>query len=142
MIVFSGCFGENTTKKNKNGTLSSKIDTSSKVNGTMIYSDNDIIDNYINEYSDGIIEPMSIEELIEKLSMLNEKTTMVDVVEIFGKTPCLPMMVSVDVFYYYCGDIQINIWGGNYGETIYRVEVIYNESMFTVNLQDDFKVQE
>lgn len=57
---------------------------------------------------------------------------MSDVVEIFGKAPYLPMNVSADVYYYYSGDIQINIWGGTYGESIYRVEVIYNEAMFVI----------
>ncbi len=142
MLVFVGCAEEKTTQSNENETISVNDSTNSEVDESMINSENKVTDNYIDEYSDGIIASMSAEELIQKLSMLNENTTMSDVVDIFGQAPYLPMSVSADVYYYYSGDIQINIWGSTDGAPIYRVEVIYDGAMFVVELQDSFIVQE
>ena len=74
--------------------------------------------------SDGVIAPMSAEELIQKLSKLNEKTTMSDIINIFGKEPKMIIELSANVWEYSSGDIIIGLGGiGLFDEVLYQVTV-------------------
>jgi len=83
--------------------------------------------------SDGVIPPMSAEELIEKLSMLNENTTMDDVVEIFGKEPYMLADLNSNAWNYFSGDVVISLSGISlHGGSLYRAVVAYGDSIICI----------
>lgn len=91
--------------------------------------------------SDGVLEKMSIGELTKKLSKLNMKTTMTDLIDIFGKAPHMVIEADSNLYNYLCGDVKINLWGADLnGGTLFQVIVDNNDSSssndsgFTIDL--------
>lgn len=92
--------------------------------------------------SDGVLEKMRIGELTEKLSKLNKKTTMTDLIDIFGKAPHMVIEADSNLYNYFCGDVQICLWGVDLygGGTLFQVIVDNNDSSssndsgFSINL--------
>ena len=74
--------------------------------------------------SDGVIAPMSAKELVEKLSKLNENTTMSDMINIFGTSPYMVVAANSNTFEYFSGDIKIGFAiAGLFDERLYHVVV-------------------
>jgi len=87
-------------------------------------------------YSDGIIAPMSAEELIQKLSKLNKNTTMADAIKIFGKEPRMVIEADSDIWEYFSGDITISLSGINsFDGILYQAILSYGDSGITIDLQ-------
>ena len=92
--------------------------------------------------SDGVLAEMSIGELTEKLSKLNKKTTMTDLIDIFGKEPHMVIEADSNLYNYFCGDVQICLWGVDLygGGSLFQVIVDNNDSSssndsgFSINL--------
>ncbi len=85
--------------------------------------------------SDGVLEKMSIGELTKKLSKLNKKTTMTDLIDIFGKAPHMVIEADSNLYNYFCGDVKINLWGADLnGGTLFQVIVDNNDSGFSIDL--------
>ena len=85
--------------------------------------------------SDGVLEKMSIGELTKKLSKLNKKTTMTDLIDIFGKAPHMVIEADSNLYNYFCGDVQICLWGVDLnGGTLFQVIVDNNDSGFSIDL--------
>ena len=80
--------------------------------------------------SDGVLEKMSIGELTKKLSKLNKKTTMTDLIDIFGKAPHMVIEADSNLYNYFCGDVQICLWGVDLygGGSLFQVIVDNNDS--------------
>ena len=80
--------------------------------------------------SDGVLEKMSIGELTKKLSKLNMKTTMTDLIDIFGKAPHMVIEADSNLYNYFCGDVQICLWGVDLygGGNLFQVIVDNNDS--------------
>ncbi len=86
--------------------------------------------------SDGVLEKMSFGELTKKLSKLNMKTTMTDLIDIFGKAPHMVIEADSNLYNYFCGDVQICLWGVDLygGGTLFQVIVDNNDSSFSIDL--------
>ena len=80
--------------------------------------------------SDGVLEKMSFGELTKKLSKLNMKTTMTDLIDIFGKAPHMVIEADSNLYNYFCGDVQICLWGVDLygGGNLFQVIVDNNDS--------------
>lgn len=88
--------------------------------------------------SDGILEPMDVGELIEKLSRLKEGMPIEDVIGVFGKEPFTVIESNSDIYEYYSGDITIRLWG----KELYIVEVEYGESWIRLELWSELPINE
>lgn len=85
--------------------------------------------------SDGVLEEMSIGKLTKKLSKLSKKTTMTDLIDIFGKAPHMVIEADSNLYNYLCGDVKINLWGADLnGGTLFQVIVDSNDSGFSIDL--------
>ena len=85
--------------------------------------------------SDGVLEKMSFGKLTKKLSKLNKKTTMTDLIDIFGKAPHMVIEADSNLYNYFCGDVKINLWGADLnGGTLFQVIVDNNDSGFSIDL--------
>ena len=80
--------------------------------------------------SDGIIEPMTTNTLVKKLSMLRRGTTLDEIIEIFGKEPFVVKETNGDIFKYYIGDVTVTLWGTE----LFQVEVECDNSVFRLDL--------
>jgi hypothetical protein len=80
--------------------------------------------------NDGIIAPMGVDELIQKLSRLNKNSTKSDLEAIFGKSPYDMAEANSYIYTYYSGDIIIRLWG----DPLFQVIVTYKESNIAINL--------
>ena len=85
--------------------------------------------------SDGILGPMDVGELIEKLSRLKEGMPIEDVIGVFGKEPFTVIETGEDVYQYYSGDITITLWG----KELFQVKVMvdHGESCIWLSLQPE-----
>lgn len=83
--------------------------------------------------SDGILEPMDVGELIEKLSRLEGGMAIEDVADVFGKEPFTVIESNSDIYEYCSGDITIRLWG----KELYIVEVEYDESRIRLELHPE-----
>ncbi len=114
LFLFSGCAPKDTQSEKETASISN---TSYEI-GT-----------------DGVLEPMSAEELIKKLSQLNEETTMAEVIEIFGKEPRIVMEASSNIWEYFCGDITIGLSGiAGSNDFLYDVSIAYEDSFIKLKL--------
>lgn len=122
ILIFSGC-----SYKERN-----EVDVMLNSDNKNYSDEGEFMPNSDNKnYSDGVIAPMSAEELIQKLSLLNEKTKKTDLVNIFGKEPYIPIELNSVVYDYFSGDINIRLWG----EPLFQAVVNYGESSFSIRLQ-------
>lgn len=80
--------------------------------------------------SDGIIEPMTTNTLVKKLSMLRRGTTLDEIIEIFGKEPFVVKETNGDIFKYYIGDVTVTLWGTE----LFQAQVECDNSAFMVDL--------
>ena len=89
------------------------------------------------DYSDGVIAPMSAEELIQKLAQLNEKTTWEDMVNIFGKEPRMVTEISVNGWEYFSGNITIYLADISplEGNNLFQVIVSTGDSSIAMDLR-------
>lgn len=136
MLVLCGC--SNNKKSVENSATGS--DVNSQEEYSMQVTDNqDASDkeeyNYNEQIaekvtkSDGVLEEMSIGKLTKKLSKLNKKTTMTDLIDIFGKAPHMVIEADSNLFEYTCGDVKISLWGADLnGGTLFQVIVDNNDS--------------
>lgn len=88
-----------------------------------------VIDKNILE-SGGMIEQMTTDTLVKKLSMLQKGTTLDEMIEIFGKEPFAVKEANENIFKYYIGDITITLWGTE----LFQVEVECDNSVFRLDL--------
>ena len=140
MLVLCGC--SNNKKSVENSSYSSDVNSqeeySMQVTDSQDASDKEEYDEQIAEKvtkSDGVLEKMSIGELTKKLSKLNKKTTMTDLIDIFGKEPHMIIEANSNLFEYTCGDVEISLWGADpYGEALYQVVVSNNDYSFSIDL--------
>lgn len=80
--------------------------------------------------SDGVIAPMESEELVKKLSMLQNGTTLDEITKIFGKAPFMVEEANTQIFKYYSGDITITLWGTE----LFQATVECMDSVFSIDL--------
>lgn len=85
--------------------------------------------------SDGKIKAMNISELIVKLSKLNRRSMMKDVVNVFGKYPKIDIQTDNCRWFYYSGDIIISIYGVNLTNGhLYSVCLSSNSEYISIDL--------
>ncbi len=83
----------------------------------------------------GFLAPMSAEELIQKLSKLDENSTMSDVVNVFGKEPHMIVEANSDLWEYFSGDIRIGLSGINpLDGLLSRATVSHGDSFIAIDL--------
>ena len=80
--------------------------------------------------SDGVIEPMTTNNLVKKLSMLHNGTTLEEMIEIFDKEPFVVKESNENIFKYYIGDITVTLWGTE----LFQVAVECDNSVFMIDL--------
>ncbi len=85
--------------------------------------------------SDGVIESMSTNTLVKKLSMLQKGTTLDEMIEIFDKEPFVVKETNENIFKYYIGDITVTLWGTK----LFQAEVECDNSVFFIDLGTDKK---
>lgn len=104
LLLCCGCSGEDNKDKKENPAENSSANVDKKSDNSYKLEDTD---------SDGVIEEMTSEELVKKLSKLSTDTTMYDVVDIFGKYPHMDEQADSDIWRYFCDDITITLTGIN-----------------------------
>lgn len=140
MLVLCGC--SNNKKSVENSATGS--DVNSQEEYSMQVTDSQDVSNQEEHYekiakkvmkSDGVLEEMSIGKLTKKLSKLNKKTTMTDLIDIFGKAPHMVIEADSNLYNYFCGDVKISLWGADLnGGTLFQVIVDNNDSSFSIDL--------
>lgn len=142
ILVFCGCTnnkksGENSSDVNNQKEYAEQITEVTQSHENLISSQDASNQEEYDEQiakkvmkSDGVLEKMSIGELTKKLSKLNMKTTMTDLIDIFGKAPHMVIEADSNLYNYFCGDVQICLWGVDLygGGTLFQVIVDNNGS--------------
>lgn len=131
VICISALFGCVISEKNDITSSATENDVTSESNSEIIgeqsFEFGDIPFN-----SDGIIEPMSYEEIKEKAMQINSESTVSDLVDLFGDYPDPMSELNINCCVYYCGDYEINMFGipivtvSIYNLKNDDVEVLYN----------------
>lgn len=83
--------------------------------------------------TDGVIEPLDIDSLTKKLSVLKKGMTKEEVTAVFGKEPYDVIESSAVIYQYFSGDTTIVF----FGETLYQAAVECNGSAFYIELGDE-----
>lgn len=102
---------------------------STNMNNDTVQSEIKAIPDAVTE-SDGVIAPMESEELVKKLSMLQNGTTLDEITKIFGKAPFMVEEANTQIFKYYSGDITITLWGTE----LFQATVECMDSVFSIDL--------
>lgn len=102
---------------------------STNMNNDTVQSEIKAIPDAVTE-SDGVIAPMESEELVKKLSMLQNGTTLDEITKIFGKAPFMVEEANTQIFKYYSGDITITLWGAE----LFQATVECMDSVFSIDL--------
>ena len=102
---------------------------STNMNNDTVQSEIKAIPDAVTE-SDGVIAPMESEELVKRLSMLQNGTTLDEITKIFGKAPFMVEEANTQIFKYYSGDITITLWGTE----LFQATVECMDSVFSIDL--------
>ena len=105
---------------------------STNMNNDTVQSEIKAIPDAVTE-SDGVIAPMESEELVKKLSMLQNGTTLDEITKIFGKAPFMVEEANTQIFIFFIdklGDITITLWGTE----LFQATVECMDSVFSIDL--------
>lgn len=109
------------------------------ISGCTFKENKDIVSTPISDNiqnGEGVIAPMSAEELIQKLSKLNENMKMSDVINVFGKEPRMVIETNSNIWEYFSGDITISLVGIGVTDTpLYQVLLSHGDSNIEIKLK-------